>query len=511
LHISEGVAMSQIDTKDPAYSETPKARPRQAVVLIHGIGEQRPMATLRGFVHALLPNGAYYSKPDEISDSFELRRLKLRRHAEDEAFVKDWPDTDFYEYYWAHEMHGTVISHIVSWLGAVMVRGWKAVRSGADDWYPPRLPSLVYATWALAIGVAAIALVSILYPVYCKQWRTCVELEFLDAAWIVLLLAVLHGFWSVLRPFAFGAVADFIGDAARYLDVNPKNVARRYDILRGGVAMLRKLHEDHDTDGHRIMYRYGRVVLVGHSLGSVIAYDILKAYFHEVNSKLPVEVNDFSAVENYCGSNGGPVFEGSAPYENAAVFWLRQREVWRRYARHTPAGISLPSSELSRGRWIVTDLVTMGSPLAYAPILLAENLGDIREKTAMRELPTCPPDRSHASNPGRFTVDVSMETERIHKSIVLQHHAFFAVTRWTNFYFERDPVGGALSPIFGSGIDDRCLDGPDLLRAHVSYWSLDEKGARPCVDAVRVILIEPVGQPEAAKVNAAARAGTPMT
>lgn len=498
--------MAQIVTKDPVYSETPKARPRQAVVLIHGIGEQRPMATLRGFVHALLPNGAYYSKPDDISDSFELRRLKLRRHAEDEVSVKDWPDTDFYEYYWAHQMHGTVISHIVSWLGAVMVRGWKAVRSGTNDWYPPRLPSLVYAAWALAIGVAATALVSLLYPVYCKQWKTCVKLEFLDAGWIVLLLAILGVLWkSILRPFAFGAVVDVAGDAARYLDVNPKNVARRYDILRGGVAMLRKLHEDHDTDGDRIMYRYGRVVLVGHSLGSVIAYDILKHYFHEVNGKLPVEVNDFSPVENYRGSNGAPVFEGNDPYENADAFRLRQREVWRRYARHTPAGIPLPSSELSRGRWIVTDLVTMGSPLAYAPILLAEDLSDFRKKTGMRELPICPPDRSHASNPGRFTVDVSMETERFHKSIVLQHHAFFAVTRWTNFYFKRDPVGGALLPIFGSGIDDRRLGGPDLLRAHVSYWSLDEKGGPPCVDAVRAILTEPVGQPEAAKLNAAAR------
>ena len=80
--------MAQVDTKDSVYSKTPKARPRQAVVLIHGIGEQRPMATLRGFVHALLPKGEYYSKPDDISDSFERRRLKLRRRAEDEESVK---------------------------------------------------------------------------------------------------------------------------------------------------------------------------------------------------------------------------------------------------------------------------------------------------------------------------------------------------------------------------------------------------------------------------------------
>ena len=69
--------------------------PRQAVVLIHGIGEQRPMATLRAFVDALVERPAatkavsesshtersanlgvgtlkdriYYSKPDRLSNT----------------------------------------------------------------------------------------------------------------------------------------------------------------------------------------------------------------------------------------------------------------------------------------------------------------------------------------------------------------------------------------------------------------------------------------------------------
>ena len=59
--------------------------------------------------------------------------------------------------------------------------------------------------------------------------------------------------------------------------------------------------------------------------------------------------------------------------------------------------------------------------------------------------------------------------------------------------------------MFGSGIDGHLLDCPDLLRAHVSYWSLDEKGGTLCVDAVRGILTEPVGQLEAATLYAAVR------
>ena len=70
----------------------PDVGPRQAVVLIHGIGEQRPMATLRAFVEWLLPahdkhhdyyskdkHHDYYSKPDQISDSFELQEDQTQK------------------------------------------------------------------------------------------------------------------------------------------------------------------------------------------------------------------------------------------------------------------------------------------------------------------------------------------------------------------------------------------------------------------------------------------------
>ena len=73
--------------------------PRQAVVLIHGIGEQRPMGTLRAFVDAMLEPRTFHSKPDTVSDSYELRRIKLRRvqggDGRPEVNV-DWPETDFY-------------------------------------------------------------------------------------------------------------------------------------------------------------------------------------------------------------------------------------------------------------------------------------------------------------------------------------------------------------------------------------------------------------------------------
>ena len=55
---------------------SPRSRPLQvrhnvAVVIIHGIGEQRPMETLRSFVEAVLPDPPqggekYFSRPDPL-------------------------------------------------------------------------------------------------------------------------------------------------------------------------------------------------------------------------------------------------------------------------------------------------------------------------------------------------------------------------------------------------------------------------------------------------------------
>ena len=69
----------------------------QAVLFIHGIGEQRPMDTLRSFVGAVWtsdtslhrdhPLGAScWSKPYELSQNFELRRLTT---AENQGWLED--------------------------------------------------------------------------------------------------------------------------------------------------------------------------------------------------------------------------------------------------------------------------------------------------------------------------------------------------------------------------------------------------------------------------------------
>lgn len=447
-------------------SDDGRVGPRQAVVLIHGIGEQRPMATLRAFVRWLLPcRDSYYSKPDQIADSFELRRIKLKKRRNAEASEADpnadWPETDFYEYYWAHQMQGTTFSHVVRWLirvSATVVRHRKSKEVG---WFfrPGCRGPLVGTALVLVASIPITVILALKWP-----GHTFVAVAFGAAA--LKLLGMLGRF----------VLLDVVGDAARYLDVHPSNVARRYDILRGGLSMLRKLHEAHDELRGQVRYRYGRVVLVGHSLGSVIAYDIVKHYWVEVNGKLKVEGRSGELLNAVAGYNPPPkaTTAPSDTHEDSDTFRQDQAHAWVSMNEATSAESILSKKGLPHARWLVTDLVTLGSPLAYAHLLLADGPKDFDDKVSSRELPTCPPDRSTTVNRGYYTVPLSTEAQPMGDDYDIIHHAApFAITRWTNVHLKNDPVGYCLGEVLGKGIKDIQVcdpDGPSMFEAHNLYW-----------------------------------------
>ena len=67
-----------------------------------------------------------------------------------------------------------------------------------------------------------------------------------------------------------GLVLNYIGDAAIYLSPEPRNIQARQAVRDAGVALFESLHSGLDAE-----HAYDRIVVVGHSLGSVIGYDIL--------------------------------------------------------------------------------------------------------------------------------------------------------------------------------------------------------------------------------------------
>ncbi len=91
---------------------------KTAVVVIHGVGEQRPMGTVSSFTQFFAGN-FFRSKPDPQSILFDLRRLSTfvddpknppEKKVVDKAtaILAMYPaSTVFYEFYWAFHYRET--------------------------------------------------------------------------------------------------------------------------------------------------------------------------------------------------------------------------------------------------------------------------------------------------------------------------------------------------------------------------------------------------------------------
>lgn len=584
---------------------------RQAVVIVHGIGEQKPLSTLMGFVGGdasgtpgvlTAEDGkAWYVGPDVITNRLDLRRITInfggRVPLPAGALGLDVRpmarQTQFFEYYWANRFRGTEKRHLtewarpllfvrrdgltqealigpqgrrrtlglagiaMAWLGlflalvglfqgsatlvptswvpdqrwwlylaaaasvgvAITVAGvlglvtllrtvaglvatvaFGAVLEGLGD---SGRAELVWA-WTLAsAGLAVLAfLVSRRHDAPLLRWLAAVSLVSLVASLVPPALAAPteQAGLGVLAAAAVtfgtgllgGVLLEVVGDAARYFTNSPGNLEDREEIRLGLVKLLAELHDRRDpvTGQHE----YDRIVVVGHSLGSVIAYDALNALWARRSRLLGLSYSrdeePINALEQLLRKAEGQVrrhpqagadhdAEGEGEFEPAAYRDLQDRLLRVTWAdSHDPvAGVRQPEGS----RWIVSDLVTLGSPLTYAEALLVQGGGPaVQEALRRRLLTRCPPvsqqSDTQRGTPLRFRWwrgPGQGHGTRFH------HAAVFAPTRWTNLFYADDFVGGPLASQLGEGIHDvrlpssqtrRSLVGFVVRMPHTKYW-----------------------------------------
>jgi hypothetical protein len=438
----------------PTNTKTVK-RHTQAVVIIHGIGEQHPMETVRLFADAVLPEPEqggekYFVRPDPMSESFELRKLQNRSQ----------PRTHFFEYYWAYKVEGTKLSHILPWLKQLLFRK------------PSKVPRQMLSLWVISWLLIALTLIALGLDVFSPLKQFALQLPpFITSLGGALLFSVFNLVFYL-----------YIGDAARYLSPTPDNIKLRQAIRADGIQLLRKIHESGE---------YERVIVVGHSLGSVVAYDILKhlwqEYFKDYREPKASSQPALAKLEKLGedlrkGVNGATV----ESYMQAQV------ELWKEMR-------SLGNP------WLVTDLITAGSPLTHAAMLLANDEDDLRARQRQRDLPTNPPEpeiEKTKKEERRFYSYQVWDGYGKKKDIKLRavhHGGLFAPTRWTNLYYPAlggifgDLVGGPLAQWFGPGIRDIAVGSSHKLRdrsllAHLAYWTKDE--GRPAGNKLPVALDE---------------------
>jgi hypothetical protein len=410
---------------------------RQAVVVIHGMGEQKANDFLRGFIDAAIPaptgDGVRYrSMPDRLSELFELRRLSA-------PSTRDRPITDFYEYYWAHHMEGGKFEQLLPILRALFLR------------LPQRVPGSLRFAWALGWAVV----LGLAFAVYCA-WRTGAVTDLEGAAKLALALGVVGFAGAAIRLFVKTLLTTFavsyFGDVARYVDRSPQNVKVRQEIRSEAVTLLQKLHEGG---------QYDRIVVVGHSLGTFIAYDVLSHLYAEMHDKHGAAERPRREELQKLEEAGAELLKSQpvAPTgrddkrkqctELLEEYRTRQRSAWLEQRRNG-------------NPWLVTDFISVGSPLTHASILLATQAGDLDKRRRSRELPGAPPDyeKEHFSYP----VQYRLNTGEPRTAYVLHHGALFGLLRWTNIWYPSrlglfgDWFGGPLRDIFGPGVADVAIN-----------------------------------------------------
>ncbi len=427
---------------------------RQAVVIVHGMGEQRPMDTLRRFISSALPptpqgTDGYHSRPDRVTDSFEARRFLAPRYAPNGQ--EENAQTEFYEYHWSHMMQGNRLDDMWSTARRMLLQPFWRVPSGLRVVWALFWAGVIWTIWAFVDGPLS-------------------AIDLSDIAGEALIRTLVGGgvaafglTYVVTKLLPRWITKSFV-DVVRYVDTSPRSYDARRKIRAGMVDLLRGLHD---------AGRYDRIVVVAHSLGAYIAYDGIHHLWADMN-KL-----HGGRVTSVTGS--GRVPDGLQEVEKAAsalgtspsesdvkAYQDAQRDLWLGLRRQG-------------NPWLVTDFISVGTPMYLADQLYTKNRQAFDALVARAELVTAPP-RSDGAAYNNIHGTQRWFSWKNGTRRVLYHGAPFAVVRWTNMWFPAawgffgDWFAGPLAPLFGTGIKDIELTGNKPKRlvpgyAHAAYFT----------------------------------------
>jgi hypothetical protein len=436
------------------------------VVIVHGMGEQLPLATLNRFVKTALPRvdgrRLYYSRPERVTDSYEARRLLAFRTLEEDR--TKYGQTEFFEYHWSYMMKENKFGDLFPALRRLIFRRPSRVPAG--------LKAVWWIAWLLLLVTAAIAAYLVFVAVASDQSVSAVVVSLIGGFWLALILAGLK--------YVQGIITKTFVDVVRYLDRSPRSYEVRRAIRKGMVDLLKGLHD---------RGRYSRIIVVAHSLGAYIAYDGISYLWPQMANLHcgPVHGGEAQPLQGLDGlqtaANDLNDPAGATDPNLLTTFRERQFDLWR--------GLRMQGNP-----WLVTDFISVGTPMYFADLLYTKNRSEFNELARRAELPMCPPTSATQTVEGDVPARVSYGFNNRGRH-VLAHGTPFAAVRWTNLYFPveygllGDWFGGRLQPLFGRGVLDIPVTGnrpgrrvPGL--AHSRYFRYpDDLGANDVATLLR--------------------------
>ncbi len=249
---------------------------RTAFIVIHGVGQQNPFETVDYFCR----NWVQYFEQQNLQPQLEhliTHRRLANSYGGVESFVRlsfsnSQSDSfiDFHEYYWALQTENKItVPEILQWAQTTL--------TGTVNFYgrPENKP--------LLDGILKTHKIN---QVFKFRWRWFTVLLRIFAfiypllrifIWLILLLSnplfpgnLSKSTWQRSKTIVTPALVTLIEDIAIYTTTDPKSPYHkiRQRILTESLTFLKAILKDKQAN-------YDQVILVGHSLGSCIAYDTL--------------------------------------------------------------------------------------------------------------------------------------------------------------------------------------------------------------------------------------------
>jgi hypothetical protein len=445
---------------------------RIAVIVSHGMGEQVPFETLNAVAEAL-----WVQQSDAPLDASNARVRYV-------AFGEDWLprveltlrttgerqcDLHLYEVYWASLTEGKVTARdAIAFLIGAALRGIRYCAHGSfDRWMFGRrvvfrLPRRGVAQLGVAlavflllllafIGVAAATVAEVgrlLHPGAlppAPRW-----LSGIPDAWLLGALALALTVVAALRWF----LVQSVGDVAAYVSAHR---ASRFAEIRRGIQdaarrVTRNVYAARDHESGEPQYAH--VIVVGHSLGSVIAYDMLN---DSINGDLLVRESGGDTL-NVVQRTKLLLTMGSPLDKTAFIFRTQKDDAPLREALAAAAQPMIVSYANRPRRW-----VNIWSPFDWV--------------SGSLEYYDAPGSSDRAPGADTSNVDVSTATSSSNTSDVdvLASDSSAAASA-------ADPPAGDHSTAArrpGEVENIRERDVPlDTVRAHLGYWKREEFGKR---------------------------------
>ncbi len=307
----------------PSASTSPLASPlaspetfppgRQSLIVIHGIGNQRTYESLDGFTQGLVNHLTSQGITLQLEHCCKPRQnasggqwvenyVRLQPQGNGEPGQSDrW--IEIHEYYWAYLTEDKIdVDGVWDWIEQSLQGAQQHFEANRDNLAPllsnkPYWYRLNAMLWRLRFIYPLIRLALALLP----QWSS-----------------LLRKLRSQISNLGTQVIVDFMGDIAVYTSTEQKSryYQTREHILEESLALLESVLQEDESD---------RVVVLGHSLGSVIAYDTL----NRLNLKLNRE--EGSALATVKTKLMGLVTFGS-PLDKIA-FFFRERANQNQYVR----------------------------------------------------------------------------------------------------------------------------------------------------------------------------------